>query len=119
MIVSDLLDLRAETTDGETVGWTVDARLVLDGPLDGPLARPRLVGLVVSPHTRTSFLGFERAQVPAPWLIARPLRRLHRGTFLVRWEDIARLPLPAERRDPDRRSAVVLRAGYGRHDPRL
>ena len=67
----------------------VDVRFVLDGPLDGLLAAPRLHGLLVSPRTRTSFLGYERTGVRAPALLARYFAWRHRGTFLVRWEDVA------------------------------
>lgn len=87
MLLSDLVDL--PVTDGaERVGYVVDVRLVLDGPLDGTLAAPRLHGLLVSPRTGTSFLGYERSDVTAPWPIARWLRWLHRGTFLVHWADV-------------------------------
>ena len=102
MIASDVLDVRVRSETGEALGWVIDLRLVLDGPLDGVLARPRLHGLVVSPRTRTSFLGFERSQVSSPWPLGGLLARLHRGTFLARWEDVARLPAPADRREPGR-----------------
>ncbi|PZR52530.1 PRC-barrel domain containing protein [Xylanimonas oleitrophica] len=118
MIASDLLDARVLEADGQAVGWVVDLRLVLDGTTDGILARPRLHGLVVSPRTRTSFLGFERSDVRSPWPIAPLLRRWHRGTFLVHWPDVARVPEPDDADHPGP-AVVVLRPGYLRYDATL
>lgn len=108
MRLSDLLDLPV-TLDGERLGYVVDVRLVLDGPLTGALAAPRLHGLLVSPRTGTSFLGYERSEVTAPWPIARWLRWRHRGTFLVHWTDV-------EGTGPD---GVRLRPGAPRYDADL
>jgi len=88
MILGDLLDSPAVTADGERLGHVIDARFRLEGPPERPAARLRLVGLVVSPRSRTSFLGYERSGVTSPWPIAWWLRRRHRGAFLVPWEDV-------------------------------
>lgn len=119
MIASDLLDVPVLDADGTHVGFVVDLRLVLDGPPDGPLARPRLHGLVVSPRSRSSFLGFERSAVRAPWPVAHLVRRRHRGTFLVHWSDVASVPTPGEAADPRQDAAVVLARGMTRYDARL
>ncbi|MGI5187197.1 PRC-barrel domain-containing protein [Promicromonospora sp. CA-289599] len=119
MIASDLLDVQVLDGTRKPLGWVVDLRLVLDQPPDGALARPRLHGLVVSPRTRTSFLGFERSRVRHPWPVAPLLRRWHRGTFLVHWSDVARVPMPQEDADPALQAVVVLREGYTRYDPAL
>lgn len=90
MILGDLLDAPVTRPDGDLLGFVVDVRFVLDGPLDGGLlAAPRLHGLLVSPRTGTSFLGYERTTVRSPALLARWFAWRHRGTFLVRWEDVA------------------------------
>src|SRR3954454_21818645 len=89
MILGDLLDAPVRGASDEPLGYVVDVRFVLDGPLDGQLAAPRLHGLLVSPRTGTSFLGYERTGVRAPALLARYYAWRHRGTFLVRWEDVA------------------------------
>ncbi len=104
MVVTPVLD-----ADGVRLGRIIDARFVVDGTPRPLLADARLVGFIVSAHSGTSFLGYERTDVQAPWPIARFLRWRHRGAFLVRWDDIARL-------SPD---AVTLRAGYARVDPQL
>ena len=89
MILGDLLDSPVLDPGGARLGFVVDVRLALDGPLDGLLAAPRLHGLLVSPRTGTSFLGYERNGVNAPAVLARWFAWRHRGTFLVRWEDVA------------------------------
>ena len=89
MILGDLLDAPVSDPSGERLGFVVDVRFVLDGPLDGLLAAPRLHGLLVSPRTGTSFLGYERTGVSAPWPVGSFLSWRHRGTFLVHWEDVA------------------------------
>ena len=113
MLLSDLLDARVVDERGRPLGFVVDVRLVLDGPLDGALAAPRLHGLLVSPRTGTSFLGYERSDARAPAVLAGWLRRRHRGTFLVLWEDVA-----GHGSDDDERP-VELRAGYRRWAPTL
>jgi hypothetical protein len=109
MILGDLLDAPVTGPDGDQVGFVVDVRFALDGPLDGLLAAPRLHGLLVSPRTGTSFLGYERSAVRAPALLARWFAWRHRGTFLVRWEDVASVA-------PGR---VQLVQGYRRFSPVL
>jgi hypothetical protein len=118
MIASDLLDVPVHDDAGTHLGWVVDLRFVLDGSPGAFLAGARLHGLVVSPRTRTSFLGFERSSVRHPWPVAPLLRWLHRGTFLVHWPDVARVPAPDDGAGRDR-GAVVLRGGYTRYEPGL
>jgi hypothetical protein len=118
VIASDLLDVPVLDDAGAHLGWVVDLRFVLDGAPSTYLAGARLHGLVVSPRTRTSFLGFERSDVRSPWPVAPLLRWLHRGAFLVHWPDVAAVPAPVDATDPDSR-AVTLRAGYTRYEPGL
>lgn len=119
MIASDLLDVPVHDASGTHVGWVVDLRFVLDGTPDTFLAHARLHGLVVSPRTRTSFMGFERSRVRHPWPIAPLMRWWHRGTFLVHWPDVARVPVPEDGVTPERDAVVVLRAGYTCYEPEL
>ena len=104
MILGDLLDSPVLGPDGARLGFVVDVRFALDGPLDGLLAAPRLHGLLVSPRTGTSFLGYERNGVNAPAVLARWFAWRQRGTFLVRWTDVASVG----------GDAVTLRAGFRR-----
>jgi len=111
MLLSDLLELPVHDHEGERIGWVSDVRFrVSDNPTatDG-LPSPVVAGLLVSPHRRGSYLGFERTNVRAPMLLARWIRWRHRGTYLVRWTDVDHV-------DED---AVVLNPRYRRHTPLL
>lgn len=104
MILGDLLDAPVVDAAGRRLGYVVDVRFVLDGPLDGLLAAPRLHGLLVSPRTGTSFLGYERTGVSSPAVLARWFAWRHRGTFLVHWADVRSVTS----------DAVALREGHRR-----
>ncbi len=107
MILGDLFGDRVLDAAGHRVGVVTDARFLLP---DG--AEPtaiRLFGLIVSPRSRTSSLGYERRSVHGPAPIAGWIRWLHRGTFLVRWDDVARVD----------DGVVRLRAGFRRYSAML
>lgn len=108
MILSDLLGSRVY--GGDFLGYVSDARFLLDEQnFDQPTPTARLYGLVISPHARSSSLGFERSEVKSPWPIAAVVRWRHRGSFLVRWNDVEQLS--------DGR--VDLRSGYRRFSSML
>ncbi|MBT2515787.1 PRC-barrel domain-containing protein [Arthrobacter sp. ISL-30] len=107
MILSNLLGSEVRDAEGRKVGHIADVRFVLDGPPGQLLAAARLHGLIVSPHSAASFLGYERYNVTQPWPLAQLLRWRHRGSFLVLWEDVARMD-----------SGIVdLRQNYTEYDP--
>lgn len=109
MILGDLLGTPVHDADGGRLGRVGDARFVLDGAPRQLMAQPRLLGLVVSPHSAASFLGYERNGVTQPRQLVRLLRWRHRGSFLVLWEDIAMVG----------EHSVRLRPGYTRYSPAL
>ncbi|WP_255767656.1 PRC-barrel domain-containing protein [Pseudarthrobacter sulfonivorans] len=109
MILGDLLGTPVHDSDGGRLGRVADARFVLDGPPQQLMAEPRLLGLVVSPHSVSSFLGYERTGLTQPWPLAHMLRWRHRGSFLVMWEDIASVG----------EQSVRLRPGFTRYSPAL
>jgi hypothetical protein len=109
MLLNDLLDSVAVDAGGAELGRVVDVRLEISGAPGQLLAGTKLTGLLVSPHSRLSTWGFERRGQMAPAIIARPQHWLHRGLFLVAWEDVARI-------DRDR---IELRDGATRLDPML
>jgi hypothetical protein len=109
MILGDLLGRPVHASDGTLVGKVADARFVVDGAPRQLMAEARLLGLVVSPHSVSSFLGYERRALDEPRLLARILRWRHRGSFLVMWADIARL-------GPE---SVRLREGFTAYSPAL
>jgi sporulation protein YlmC with PRC-barrel domain len=89
MILSDLLRSDVVDASGARVGRVVDVRFRLEGAGDPSVAR--VVGLIVSPRTASSFLGYERAALGRPVILDRILRWVHRGSFLVPWADVARM----------------------------
>ncbi|WP_378147775.1 PRC-barrel domain-containing protein [Cnuibacter sp. UC19_7] len=109
MILSDLLKNEVHDSEGRMLGRVIDARFVIDGAPGELLADARLAGFVVSPRSGSSFLGYERTADRRPWLIADLLRRRHRGSFFVAWDDIARLS----------EGRVDLRPGFQRRSPSL
>lgn len=101
ILLSDLLD-HPVRSDGRRVGFVTDVRLKI--LLEGRGSRPEtveVVGLLVSPRRRHSYLGYERTGVNSPWPIAHLARRLHRGTVLVPWRDVVAMA-----------DEIELRAGY-------
>jgi len=109
MILGDLLGTPVLDADGGRLGRVADVRFVLDGTPHQLMAEPRLLGLVVGPHSASSFMGYERNGLTRPRLIARILRWRHRGSFLVLWEDIAVMGT----------DAVRLRPGFTRYSAAL
>ncbi|NUS35126.1 MAG: PRC-barrel domain containing protein [Pseudarthrobacter sp.] len=109
MILGDLLGTPVHDADGGRLGRVADARFVLDGPPHQLMAEPRLLGLVVSPHSVSSFLGYERTGLIQPWPLANLLRWRHRDSFLVMWEDI----------DMVGARSVRLRPGFTRYNAAL
>lgn len=109
MILGDLLGRPVHGSDGERLGQVADARFIVDGAPRQLMAEARLLGLVVSPHSASSFLGYERFGLDQPWPLAGMLRWRHRGSFLVLWADIAQL-------GP---RSVRLREGFTAYSPSL
>jgi hypothetical protein len=109
MRLSELLDLPVQDVDGRKLGTIIDIRLSVAGDLTDTPALPAVFGFVVSPHTSSSYLGYERSEVRNPKPLAAVLRWRHRDTFVALWRDVAELRL----------AAVILRAGYTRYSPVL
>jgi len=108
MILSDVLG--AEVYGDDRLGHVTDVRFVLgDGSSEQAMPQARLHGLIVSPHTKSSPMGFERTQIRSPWPIAQLEHWLHRDSFLVLWEDVAAI-LPGR---------IQLRPAFTRYSPRL
>ena len=89
MILADMLGREVVDSNGDRLGEVSDFRFALDSAPTQLLSQARLVGIIVSPRTASSFLGFERQGMTQPWPVAQLLRWWHRGSFLVLWEDVA------------------------------
>jgi hypothetical protein len=83
MKLSELVGVRVETTDGNTLGRVHDVLLVQDGPLGAQgTAGLRLHALAVGKRSIGTQLGFTQGTVAGPWV----LRRLFsRAPVLVPW----------------------------------
>jgi hypothetical protein len=88
MILGDLLRCSAYDADSTFVGHIIDARLSATVGEAGGCLPTHIYGLIVGPHSSTSFLGYERETTRAPWIVDRFMRWRHRGTFLVLWADV-------------------------------
>jgi len=109
MILGDLLGTPVYDDAGALLGRVADARFVVDGAPRQLMAGARLLGLVVSPYSASSFLGYERTALSQPWPLPAMLRWRHRGSFLVLWEDIAMIGM----------GSVRLREGFTAYSPEL
>ncbi len=109
MQLSELLELPVCDATGQQVGTVVDVRLAIDRDFDDRPDQPKLFGLIISPHTQSSYLGYERSDARRPKLLAALLRWRHRGTFLALWHDITHVST----------GSVVLRQGFERYSPVL
>jgi sporulation protein YlmC with PRC-barrel domain len=89
MILSDLIHKKVLDADGVVVGHVVDVRFVIDGAPSQLLASARLHGIIVSRGRSSTFLGYERNSATSPVILAKLLAWRHRGSFLVRWRDVA------------------------------
>jgi sporulation protein YlmC with PRC-barrel domain len=109
MRLSKLLGLRVVDAGSHFVGTVIDVRVAVSGDLSHDPPQPRLVGLVISPRSRSSFLGYERSAATQPKALATLLKWRHRGTFLAAWEDVARIggDMVTLRRQYTRYSAVL------------
>ncbi|MFI6316634.1 hypothetical protein ACIBG8_03905 [Nonomuraea sp. NPDC050556] len=91
--LSGLLGVTVTDAAGAVVGNVHDVRLRQDGPM---LMRTQLAfqlsGLIVSPRYTGQLFGYERGPGGrAPWLVSALVRRLHRNSRFVVWEQIAAL----------------------------
>jgi len=109
MILSDVLGSDVVDHHGQRLGEVSDVRFALDAAPGQLLSGARMVGIVVSPRTASSFLGYERLGLTQPWPVAQLLRWRHRGSFLVLWEDIERMGS----------QEVALRAGFTAYESTL
>lgn len=91
MLLSELIDQPVRSPRGETLGRVVDVRFrrgARRGRREGDL---ELIALIVSPHSRLSYYGYERGTVNAPAVIARIVEWMHRDSHIIPWDCVARV----------------------------
>jgi sporulation protein YlmC with PRC-barrel domain len=89
MRLSDLLGCTVHDPDGTCLGTVTDVRLAQIGPIEGPSAELVIESLLVSPRATGSLFGYERRAEQGPWLVRAVVRWIHRGAFLIAWNDVA------------------------------
>jgi hypothetical protein len=109
MQLSELLGDHVRDANRNLVGTVVDVRLAVGGDFDDFPPTPAVFGLIVSPRTTSSYLGYERSEARKPAVLSAALRWRHRGTFLVLWADVARIDV----------ESVTLRKDFVRYSPIL
>ncbi|MCW2572372.1 MAG: hypothetical protein JWO88_2430 [Frankiales bacterium] len=88
---ADLLGADVLGPDGSRLGEVLDVRLVQDGPMLGADCALRIDGLVVGQRRFASHLGYDRAGVRGPALVAAIARRLSAGNRYLEWTDVDEL----------------------------
>jgi hypothetical protein len=91
MRAADLLGADVHGPDGRRLGEVLDIRLVQDGPSLGGERALRIHGLVVGTRRTASHLGYDRAGVRGPALVAAITRRLAAGNRYLPWVEVAEL----------------------------
>src|SRR3954454_9598093 len=89
MRLSELLYKPVHEPQGESLGTVVDVhfrRGARSGRHEGQL---ELIALIVSPHSRLSYYGYERGDVNGPAVIAKTIQWLHRDSYIVPWECVS------------------------------
>ena len=91
MLLSELLSQPVRSPRGDELGRVVDVRFrrgPRQGRREGDL---ELIALIVSPHSRLSYYGYERGGVNGPAVIAAIVRWLHRNSHIIPWECVDRI----------------------------
>jgi hypothetical protein len=89
MRLSDLMKREVVDAGGERLGRVHDVRLVQDGPIvPGFGALLRVDGLVVGRGGLALRVGYHRAQVRGPWMLAKILGVFERRARYVPWDAV-------------------------------
>jgi len=91
MLLSELLDQPVRSPQGDDLGRVVDVRFRRGARQGKREGRLELIALIVSPHSRLSYYGYERGSVNGPAVIASIVRWLHRDSHIIPWECVAQV----------------------------
>lgn len=89
--LTELLGMRIRFADGRDGDRVTDVRLSPSVFLRGQLNELVVEGLVVGKMRPGTLLGYDRHPDQGPWLIRAIVRRIHRHTGYLRWDDVARI----------------------------
>ena len=88
MRASELIGRHVMDRSGKQIGIVTDLRCVLDGPLRGALAQPRVSAVIVSRGHTASLLGYDRREQQGPWMVRVIVRWMHRDLRVVPWDRV-------------------------------
>ena len=91
MLLSELLHQPVRSPSGDDLGRVVDVRFRRGPRRDRREGDLELIAIIVSPHSRLSYYGYERGSVKGPAVIAAIVRWLHRDSRIIPWECVARI----------------------------
>src|SRR4051794_23011438 len=91
MLLSELLNKPVLSPQGDTLGRVVDVRFRRSARNRRHEGELELIALIMSPHSRLSYYGYERGTVNAPAAIARLIAWMHRDSQIVPWECVSRV----------------------------
>ena len=91
MLLSELLNKPVRSPQGESLGSVVDVRFHRGARNRRHEGELELIALIVSPHSRLSYYGYERGAVNGPAVIARLIEWMHRDSHIVPWECVSRI----------------------------
>ncbi|GII85112.1 hypothetical protein Ssi03_31020 [Sphaerisporangium siamense] len=94
--ISEIIGRPVSDATGTPMGQVADVQLTQDGPLlRGVQHAFRVSGLIVAPRHTGQLFGYERGPGgQAPLLVRMIVRRLHRGSRYVTWDQVASLGTP-------------------------
>jgi hypothetical protein len=87
--ITHVLGMQVVFVDGRRGDHVIDVRLGTGGPVRGRSTDLMVVGMVVGRARPGSLFGYDRHPDQGPWMVRKIVRRLHRHSGYVAWEDVA------------------------------
>jgi hypothetical protein len=114
--MTHLFGMRVVFADGRSGDQVIDVRLAPARNPDGRIGDLRVVGMVVGRARPGSLFGYDRHPGQGPWMIRTIVRRLHRHSGYVAWDDVQRVDW--ESRTVQLRTDELADLSRSRHRPR-
>lgn len=86
--LSDLLGMRVRFADGRDGESVIDVRLSPGDRVRGQLDELVTEGLIIGRGRPGTLFGYDRDPRQGPWVIRALVRRVHRGTGYLEWDDV-------------------------------
>ena len=89
--LNDLLGMHVRFADGTDGDQVIDLRLAPGDRVRGQLAELVSTGLVVGRMRPGTLFGYDRDPEQGPWMVRVLMRRLHRHTGYLDWDDVSEI----------------------------